>query len=252
MKQVSPDWYKDFFGAEWLGLARQQFTPEQTLAQVDFITGATGLSPGASILDLCCGHGRHSLELARRGYRVVGLDFDPPSLELAREAAAELDLAVEFIRSDMRAIPYRGEFDLVINLYTAFGYLESEAEDQKVLEQVARALKPGGCFLLDTINQTWLLRHFEPRGWTLLNDGTVLFEERTFDLRGGRNDVTWTFVYPDGRRHVQSHSLRVYTLVEFDAKLTAVGLTLKQVWGSFEGKPYGLDTNRLILLAILQ
>jgi SAM-dependent methyltransferase len=249
MKQVSPDWYKDFFGAEWLGLATQQFTPEQTLAQVDFVVKAAGLLPGTSILDLCCGHGRHSLELARRGYRVVGLDFDAPSLELAREAATKLGVAVEFVQSDMRAIPYRGEFDLVINLFTAFGYLESEAEDQKVLEKVARALKPGGRFLLDTINHAWLLRHFESRGWTPLDDGTILFEERAFDLRNGRNDVTWTFVYPDGRRHAQSHSLRVYTLVEFDKMLAAANLALKQVWGSFEGEPYGLDTNRMILLA---
>ncbi len=247
--QVSPDWYKDYFGAAWLGLATQQFAPERTLAQVDFIVAAADPPPGGAILDLCCGHGRHSLELARRGYRVVGLDLSVPSLNLARKSAADAGLAIEFIQGDMRGISYRVEFDLVINIFTAFGYLESQAEDLKVLEAVARALKPGGRFLLDTINHAWLMRHFERRGWVPLDDGTLLLEEREFDLRAGRNNVVWTFLYPDGRRHTQCHSLRVYTLVEFEAMLTAAGLTLKQVWGSFVGEPYGLETNRMILLA---
>jgi SAM-dependent methyltransferase len=249
--EVSPDWYQNYFGPEWLGLATQQFTPEQTLAQVDFIVKAADLAPDAAILDLCCGHGRHSVELARRGYRVVGLDISAPSLDLARAAAANVGVVAEFIQGDMRTIPYQAEFDLVINIFTAFGYLESQAEDQKVLNAVAKALKPGGRFLLDTINHAWLMHNFQRRGWTPLDDGVILLEDRAFDLRTGRNNVTWTFLYPDGHRHVQSHSLRVYTLVEFEAMLQAAGLALRQVWGSFEGKRYGLDTNRMILLAEL-
>ena len=247
--EVSGDWHQHFFGSEWLDLATQQFPLERTQAQVDFIVERSGLEPGAAILDLCCGHGRHSVELARRGYRVVGLDFSAPSLDLAREAAAGAGVAVEFVQGDMRHVPYQDEFDLVINLFTAFGYFESQAEDQKVLQAVASALKPGGKLILDTINHAWLMRNFEPRGWTSLPDGMLMLEEREFDLRTGRNNVIWTMLYPDGRRHVQSHSLRVYTLFELTAMLAAAGLTLRQVWGGFSGEAYGLDTNRMIALS---
>jgi SAM-dependent methyltransferase len=246
---VSADWYQHFFGPEWLDFATQQFPLEYTQSQVDFILDAAGLETGASILDLACGHGRHSIEFARRGYRVAGLDLSEPSLEIARAAADRAGVPIKFIQGDMRHIPYTNEFDLVINLFTAFGYLENEEEDQKVLDAIHRALKPEGCAMIDTINHSWLMRHFEPRGWTTLEDGLILLEEREFDLQSGRNNVTWTLLYPDGRRHELRHSLRVYTLVEFEANLTAAGLALQRVWGSFDGAAYGLDTQRMILLA---
>lgn len=246
--EVDFDWYQKFFGPEWLQLATQQFSPETTSAQVDFIVEKSGVTPGSAVLDLCCGHGRHSLELARRGYRVVGLDLDGPSLDLARESAAAEGLATEFIQSDMRHIPYRGEFDLVINLFTAFGYLEDQAEDQAVLNAVTVALKPGGRFLLDVVNHAWLIRHFERRDWREMEDGGLLFEERQFDLRTGRNNVVWSFLHPDGSRNEFRHSLRVYTLVEFEGMLAAAGLSFREVWGSFDGDDYGLDASRMIVL----
>ena len=105
MIKVSSDWYKDYFGQAWLDLATTQFPPERTLAQVDFVVKAAELSSGAAVLDLCCGHGRHSIELAQRGYRVVGLDISEPSLDLARAAAGEAGVEIEFIQGDMRVIP---------------------------------------------------------------------------------------------------------------------------------------------------
>lgn len=247
--EVASDWYHDFFGQDWLHLATQLFPPERTRAQVDFVLQVAELPPGAAVLDLCCGHGRHSVELARRGYRVTGLDLSMPSLALARAAAAEASVQAEFVQGDMRRIPHRAAFDLVINLFTAFGYLEDEAEDQQVLHSIAQALKPGGRLVLDTINHAWLMRHLEPRGWSQLDDGTILLEEHEFDLERGRNNVTWTFLYPDGRRHVQSHSLRVYTLAELALMLRAARLALRQVWGGFQGQPFTLDSRRMILLA---
>ncbi len=248
--EVAADWYQDFFGDEWLQLATQQFSPEVTSAQVDFVVAKSGIQPGDWVLDLCCGHGRHSLELARRGYRVVGLDFNQPSLALARASAAEQDLKIEFIQSDMRHIPYPAEFDLIVNLFTAFGYFEDQAQDQMVLDAVAAALKPGGGFLIDTINQAWLMRHFEARGWRELPDGSLMFEERQFDLLTGRNKVAWRFVHTDGNRGEVRHSLRVYTLVELVDMLEEAGLGFEAVWGGFDGDEYGLDVNRMIVLAV--
>ncbi len=249
MAAIDPQWYTTFFGDEWLRSIALHIPAERTAHEVDFAVKVLALEPGARVLDLACGHGRHSLELARRGYRVTGLDLSEPSLAIARETASQAGLDVEFIHGDMREIPFTGEFDAVINLFTAFGYLESEAEDQRVLDSVARALKPGGGFLIDTINALWLFRHFEPHGWQELEDGTLLLEDRRYNPLTGRNEVTWQLIHPDGTRHQQAHSLRLYTLVELAAMLRRAGLRVEATWGDFEGTEYGMDTRRMIVLA---
>jgi D-alanine-D-alanine ligase len=249
MGVVDPHWYTTFFGDEWLRSIALHIPAERTTREVDFVVEALALEPGARVLDLACGHGRHSLELARRGYRVTGLDLSEPSLAIARQAASQASLDVEFIHGDMREIPFTGEFDAVINLFTAFGYLENEAEDQRVLDSVARALKPEGGFLIDTINALWLFRHFEPHGWQELEDGTLLLEDRRYNPLTGRNEVTWQLIHPDGTRHQQSHSLRLYTLVELATMLCRASLRVEATWGDFEGAEYGLDTRRMIVLA---
>lgn len=102
------------------------------------------LAPGARILDLACGQGRHAIPLAQHGYRVTGLDLSEPSLTFAREAAAEAGAKIDFVQADMREIPFADEFDAVVNIFTAFGYLESEQEDQLVLARVARRFAQRG------------------------------------------------------------------------------------------------------------
>src|ERR671915_275095 len=114
---VDARWYEDFFGRDWLELVALRISDERTQAQVDFLVEALGVQPGARILDLACGHGRHSLELARRGYRVTGRDLSAPSLDVARDRAGAEGLDVELGQCDMRDIPFEDTFDAVVNLF---------------------------------------------------------------------------------------------------------------------------------------
>src|SRR5207237_6807952 len=119
----------------------------------DFVVSALELAPGARVLDLACGHGRHSARLARRGFDVTGLDVSASSLELARET----EPAAEYVEGDMRELPFEdASFDAAINLFTAFGYFDDEAADQRVLHEVARVLRSGASFLLDTVHPAGL------------------------------------------------------------------------------------------------
>src|SRR6478672_2642787 len=102
---VPADWYDGFFEGEWLDEIALRIPEEQTAAQVDLVVEKLGLRDGSRVLDLGCGHGRIALALARRGWRVTGLDLSPRSLELAREAAATEGLDVEWVEADMRDIP---------------------------------------------------------------------------------------------------------------------------------------------------
>ena len=245
--KAPPAWYDGFFEAEWLDyLALDR--PEQTRQQAKFIIEKLALEPGAAILDLACGRGRFALELARLGFRVTGLDLSPRSLQLAREAAQDAGVEIEFVRRDMRQLDAEEAFDAVINVYTSFGYFEREEDHRRVLDTIARALVPGGRFLIDTINPMALARRFQERDWRQFDDGTILLQQRSYDHLSGRTDATWTFVRTDGSRSELRHSLRTHTAAELVALLELVGLRLHDAWGGFQGAPLG-EGPRTILLA---
>jgi 2-polyprenyl-3-methyl-5-hydroxy-6-metoxy-1,4-benzoquinol methylase len=245
---VDPNWFDGFFEQEWLDEIALHLPDEGTQSQVDFVVERLGLEPGARILDIACGHGRHSLELARRGFRVTGVDLSPRSLELAREAAKEEGLDAEFVERDARELDFDAEFDAAINLFTSvIGYFEDDADTQKVLNAVARALVPGGSFLVDTVNAFALGRRYQEAMWDELESGGVMLHRGSFDLLKGRNEVTWTFIRVDGGRSELTHSLRVYAPHELARMFDAAGLTVVGSWGGFDGQELGFDTWRLIL-----
>ena len=216
---VDRRWYDGFFEGDWLDLLARERDGERTVAEVDFLVEKLGLEPGARVLDLACGHGRHSLELARRGFRVTGVALSPRSLELAREAAAAEGLDVELVESDMRDLSFDAAFDAAINLFTAFGYFESDDEDRGVLERVARALRTGGAFVIDTLNALGLARRYQPRLWEEAPGGVLMLDEHDWDLFEGRNRAVWTFLRPDGSRSELRHVVRTYTPWELVALL---------------------------------
>jgi SAM-dependent methyltransferase len=245
---VDPHWYDGFFEREWLDEIALSAPDERTLKEVDFVVEKLELEPGARILDVACGHGRHTVELARRGYRMTGVDLSPRSIELAREAAERDGLEVAFVQRDMREIDFEVEFDAAINLFTAFGYFDEEDENQRVLDAVERALLPGGSFLIDTINLLGLTRRYQARMWEE-HQGTPMLMLNEYDLLRGRNNSTWTFLKPDGSRTELRHSLRVYAPHELASMLERAGLAVVGSWGGFDGSELSVESWRLILRA---
>ena len=249
-------WYDELFRSGdyvrfWLGGEDTPLIPpESTERQVAFVREALALPAGAAILDLCCGHGRHAIPLAQAGYRVTGLDLAARHLQMAREAAKKAGVSVDWLRADMRRIPDElgGRFDAVINMATAFGYLESDAEDQKVLDGVGRALKPGGRFLIDFINREATIRRFLAKDWEERGDAVVLHSRR-LDFQTGRNQDDITIIERDGSRRTTGTAARVYTLAELIAMMGRAGLRFRRAWGDFEGGELSLDSRRLIVLA---
>lgn len=239
-------WYETLFGDAWLERALA-IPLERTQKEVEFIATVLELPAGARLLDLACGHGRHALEFARRGYDVTGVDLSQPALEAAYDAAERAGLQLDLHHKDMREIGFDAEFDAAINIFTAFGYFAEEGDDELVLLAVARALRPGGLFLIDVINQPGLMRRYDSKGWDEMGDGTIWIDERRYDARTGRNEVRHLVIRPDGRRQELAHSLRVYTCPELSSLLERAGLSPERVWGDFDGSEYGMDSPRMIV-----
>lgn len=171
------DLFQDVYPERWFE-EEDALSAARTQAEVDFIEQSLELKPASHVLDLCCGHGRHAIELARRGYQVTGVDLSARALRRARRAASEAGADIRWQRCDMRDVAFQGEFDGVINMFTSFGYLESEEEDRGVLERVRAALRPGGRFLIDFINRDWVIRRYQARDWRRAPDGSILLLER--------------------------------------------------------------------------
>ena len=241
-------WYKAFFGEDYLRIYNF-LTPERTGQEVDGIVKLLALPGGSAILDLCCGHGRHAISLAQRGYRVTGQDLSAVFLQHAQATSEAQGVQLRLIQSDMRNIPFEHEFDAVINIFTAFGYLESEEEDQNVLHQVYKALKPGGLFLLETLHRESLMRNFAPSGIARHADGLIVLEERDFDLLTSHCNVHVTMIHPDGQRSEYRHSERIYTLTELVRMLTLAGLHVQAYYGGLDGSPLSLNSRRLVVVS---
>src|SRR5262249_30880533 len=188
-----------------------------------------------------------SLALARRGFSVVGIDLSPRSIELAQRAAEDEGLDVEFVRLDARELVFEADFDAAVNLFTSvIGYFEDEADDRRVIERVARALRPGGSFLIDTINLLAVPRGFAEHGWDELESGTIMLERRDFDFRTARSGVTWTFLRGDGVRREIRTSQRIYAPHELTAMLERAGLDVVGSSGGFVGGDLSVRDWRLI------
>ena len=200
------------------------------------------------MLDLCCGVGRHSLEFARRGYTVTGVDRTTAYLHTARDAADAEDLAVEWIEADAREFQRPGAFDLTINMYTSFGYFEDPAEDRRVAEKIVRSLKPGGALVMDLMGKERLARIFTPRKWDELPDGSLFLQEREI-----RDDWTWIenrwILIRDGERREFTLGHRLYDGAGLRTLLLNSGFESVALYGDLDGAPYDNDARRLIAVA---
>ena len=239
-------WWQKFFDEHYLKMYED--LEKETSREVECITKMMDLKPESKLLDLCCGYGRHSIEFAQRGFEVTGYDLSDSFIEKAKKDSSELGLKIEFVRGDMRKLPFDHQFDAVVNIFTSFGFFDSESDDMKVTKGVSRALKKGGLFLLDLKNREYLIRNFQRRRWTQKED-FVWLEDSFFDLFTSRWETTRTLLFGNGRKKEYSFSLRMYTFTEILNLLKKSGFILEAVYGDFDFREYSLDSPRMILIS---
>lgn len=243
------DWYDD--DAFWTTFQDYMFNPRRlagTAAEVDQLVAILGLERGGSVLDLCCGTGRHTLEFARRGFNATGVDRTAAYLEQGRAAAAKENLKLEFVQSDMREFARPASFDGAINFFTAFGYFDDPTDDLKVARNLFESVKPRGKVVLDMNGKEILAGKFREHDFTRRNDGSIVLEERRIVDGWRRIENRWTLIQGNERRE-RTLTLRLYSGAELDGLLRTAGFSQVDLYGSLARTPYDQKAERLIAVA---
>lgn len=213
--------------------------------------------PEGSLLDVPCGIGRYSFELAKIGYKVHGLDISPLFIDRARELSSERGVSdrCSFEVMDMRKLSEGVEddsFDAVLNIFTSLGYWDEET-DLSILKQFFNATRKNGLLFLDVINRDFIIKNYRSSDTYERLDGLRMTEKRTLDLEKSRMNSTFTYYQKQGEDliHQAEVSLdhRLYSIHEMKAMIEKAGWAYLEVYGGFDKRPFTTDSNRMVILA---
>jgi SAM-dependent methyltransferase len=241
-------WWEELFTDDF-GRAIPPLNAPQVKLEVDFIERSLGVAQEGIVLDLACGTGQHAVELASRGYNVVGYDLSVSQLAEASERAQERGTKINFLQGDMREMAFENTFDGIYCWNTSFGYFEEE-KNVHVAKRVFAALKSGGSFLLDVINRDFAVVQQPNQNW-FEGDGCICMDDMSVDFITSRMRVKRTVMLDDGRSRECTYSVRIYGLHELGKLLHDIGFKVIQASGhpAVPGVFFGAQSGRVIILA---
>jgi D-alanine-D-alanine ligase len=239
-RHLPAEWWRSLFNAVYLKTDGDVVENDAaTAAEVDLLVKALGLEPNDRVLDLCCGQGRHCLELAKRGFRqLTGIDRSGYLIRLARRRAKQAGFEVKFKEGDARrfAVP-ESAFDVVVLMGNSFGYFDREEDDLGVLTAVKRALRSHGRLAIDLTDGDWMRTHFEPRSWEWIDQDQFVCRERSLSADGARLISREVVVHAErGVIADQFYAERLYSRERIQAVLAAAGFEALRFHEVIEGQ----------------
>lgn len=260
-EHVRSDWWRGIFNSLYLKTDADVVEDQKiTREEVELVVGALKLSPDDRILDLCCGQGRHSLEMARRGLKNVdGLDRSHYLIQRAKGIARREGLNVKFREGDARKLPYPADtFDVVVILGNSFGYFETVQDDLRVLKEVCRVLKPWGRLLIDVADGEYLREHFQSRSWEWIDKKHFVCRERSLSVDNQR--LISREVISDVEKGViadQFYAERLYTGPSITRLMKEAGFTDTTIHSSISpnsqrNQDLGMMEQRIIMTTVVR
>lgn len=241
--------FDNFYGEDYLKIYGDDLE-RRTQAEVEFIDSTLNLRPGAKVLDLLCGYGRHAILLGKLNYQVVGIETSPYLMDVGLKKIEEAKLKdkITLLKINPLEINFTNEFDAVINMYTSFGFYENDEQNFTLIQKSYNMLKPGGKFLLDLVNRERVMSLQPTKNWEE-KEGFFVLEAYNFDHLRGRA-ITRRIILSNGLRKEGYISIRLYTLAELKNSLENVGFKVAKVYGDYDGSLYTSQSPRMIPLAI--
>jgi len=242
-------WYKDWFGEDYIDIYthRNEQEAENFICTLD---KTLSFSPNQKLLDLCCGAGRYSIALAKKGCQVIGLDLSEFLIERAKRDSQKSGVVVDFIIRDMRDIPYTDYFDGVFNMFTSFGYFRKDAENERVIQAVSVSLKQNAWFILDLLNRDFVFENFVQSD--ICTKGEVTIEQyRYFNKETNRieKDIK---LKKNGVCKKYKESIRLYSKNEIETIFRKYRLTTEFIFGNYDGSSFNSKSPRMILIGCKQ
>jgi SAM-dependent methyltransferase len=247
-KRRGKPWFEEIFDEDYLRTL-PFLTPQATQMEALFVMDSLGVAPGSQVLDVGCGYGRHAMELAARGYHVVGLDSSLPLLLRGADEAQRRGLTINFVHGDMRDMAFDSQFDGAYCLFSTFGYFDDET-NKKAASNICRALKPGARCVFEILNRDYIIADLPLRVWWE-GDGCVVLEEVDFNYFSSRIVSNRSVVFDDGRQLEQEISIRSFGLHELGKLLHSVGFRVVEVSGSMstKGRFFGAHSRDIVVVA---
>lgn len=246
------NWWESFYDEGFAAAVMDAGDDARSQQEADFLVEALQLEPGARVFDQCCGIGRLSLVLARRGFSVVGVDAIPDYIARAHAACAAAQHDAEFHAADARDFVPTPSCAGAFNAWSSFGYLHSDAENARILASAFRAIQPGGRFVLDYFGVISLLRSFREVAqfhYSGRAGSTPVTRRSRLDLQGGILEQTWEYRTADGTLHTKQSCTKLYLPHDLVRLLEGVGFRVVALHGDLEFSPVTLESPRCVVVA---
>ena len=242
-------WFEKWFSSKFYLELYQHRDEEDARWIINLLQRSISVNTRSSVLDIACGSGRHSLELARRGFNVTGFDLSKfliGEAKIGQKESKEKDLKVRFLIKDMRNFNFNNSFDIAVNIFTSFGYFDNDQENFSVIRNVSDSLKTGGYFLFDFLNKRYLEENLISMTKKKHGSSTVIQRRKIED-----GFVKKNITISEGDKVSEfNETLRLYSLVEFKKAFEGYGLKIQNLFGDYFGNKFNeTKSQRLIIIA---
>jgi len=236
------EWFKDWFASEEYLQVYSHRDEDEAKLLIKFILSQISIPRNAVVLDAACGAGRHSKIFLENNYKVIGFDLSKTLLKIANKST---DLNANFICADLRRICFKQKFDLIVNLFTSFGYFNDDSENLLFVKSAFKMLKDNGYYVFDYLNPVYIENNLVPFSKSIKNNREII-EER--EIIGGRVEKLISIKSNSGTRKYKE-SVKLYSYNEIESMFSKIGFNIQKSFGDYSGNEFNESkSNRMLII----